>query len=174
MDLYWTHLITLRAWNNPSIPPLSFLLIYETDIELIFYPSKKDSSFNAEEGNTNKKSDESGIIPIIEVMTVRSLIWISLTSPLPTTSSTKITGQIGYNLTYPSIQPAHDPKAIQHGAGREMKGPTGGPSPAWSKEIGCYDRIAVPSAMMSASFHSMKGSERQVKGVSWDYLTITC
>eukprot|EP01018_Ginkgo_biloba_P019126 Gb_34006 [translate_table: standard] len=99
-------------------------------------------------------------------MTVRSLIWISLTSPLPTTSSTKITGQIGYNLTYPSIQPAHDPKAIQHGAGREMKGPTGGPSPAWSKEIGCYDRIAVPSAMMSASFHSMKGSERQRTGRS--------
>nr|YP_009308170.1 hypothetical protein [Cycas panzhihuaensis]YP_009308262.1 hypothetical protein [Cycas panzhihuaensis]AOS53119.1 hypothetical protein [Cycas panzhihuaensis]AOS53211.1 hypothetical protein [Cycas panzhihuaensis] len=65
-------------------------------------------------------------------MTVRSLIWIPLTSALPTTLSlsTKITGQIGSNLTYPSIQPAHDPKAIQHGAGREMKGPTGGPSPA--------------------------------------------
>eukprot|EP01018_Ginkgo_biloba_P037102 Gb_40557 [translate_table: standard] len=96
-------------------------------------------------------------------MTVRSLIWISLTSPLPTTSSTKITGHIKYNLMYPNIQLAHDLKAIQHGAGREMKGPIGGPSLAWSKEIGCYDRITVPSAMMFASFHSMKGSERQVQ-----------
>lgn len=119
-----------------------YLSIWDIYIELISHHSKKSSSWTKKDSKEMlrkkiqiKNSDWSGIIPIIEVMTVRSLIWIPLTSTLPTTSYTKITGQIGSNLTCPSIQPAHDPKAIQHGAGREMKGPTGGPSPAWSKSI---------------------------------------
>lgn len=40
------------------------------------------------------------------------------------------------DLMYSSMKPAHDPQAIQHGAGREMKGP---PSPACL--IGIYSII---------------------------------
>lgn len=40
------------------------------------------------------------------------------------------------DLMYSTIKPAHDPEAIQHGAGREMKGP---PSPGCL--IGIYSII---------------------------------